>query len=1299
MSTTPLNLMACVRESSPQDMTTELSRNESKRRRFHPLRGLRRMFRRKARHSGCELPEAADPLRPEDEADPHRSRSASELLAADEAVCRRRSGSGLYPGHAGLSVSHDSVFTAEQRSCSSREELRAAGSSSSLSVQQLVLPGVKAELVAAVRRRGRSRADTSEEDEDQGLPRSPCGSPNTADVLLEKENPTKSHSTCSDGSLLSMGSSEMDEDSFGQTSGHSSKLSLHDKKTAYYDNDAELDVGVSGVPLSHSAARHKMSVRPKRTHGAPRRRRAQQLSAASPLPATPEVNEEASGRSVSPEPKEALKGKESPVKLARSRSSATNQRFGRPTSDSEQEEPQEICSTVGEEEEDEIYKEKEDKITFFGRLLSRRSGKKKKEKIEDSEQTSVKLPVGEVIPKRIDNKGRYANEDAVEYFHAEQQVVKPYGAKVGGGLRTKVRQRVEPINIPASPEVSRRQAYNDIAVDVEPAVLDFSLQPQSSEDFKQIPRLPGLGPFHNNIMNLGVRDFSYEERECISLIQPSSERKQSNLSVKKSHSFRGDLDYALPKSQPHNVPLKVDAYVEIEDDECGLDSLSEDAVDAQLDEVTVSYSSPSEIIYLDSLEDTNASSESTPFKEVNLIEEILDEQKIIHTSQEDKTSFDQGRLYTKNNVVVTRSIVKDTSYTGKTNTSSFSVTNTKHLMKKSSSLESISSFGEGKGLTSPELSSASKKSSSTESIGSYTHTLEISKEKSISYTCNEMSTVTHTTTISTDFTPTPHHEKQLKHSFRSATPKYVPNTPHVPEFLRVQLNRVDVKPSNIVLSTNVIFDSEKFNSPKATTERVPSFSKSNENLTKIIKISETSCESMKKECSADSQPSLLELRVRPDCSTMVPLVHISHTTNDLLYASNLSEQGDDVASVETSKHVVAGSQNNRDIKTSIMSLSSELVSTTPRVSVVDLDSAEIRKEIMKKQMSSNYEDIKIIEKSCAQVEDEIGISEVVFNKSKGKRRDDRSVSGNVYQNSGDENEILPTHKTANKDAGIRKGEGSKCLPATVPIGLQSSTIMPEVVLRKKSLPRESGQQKDEEPELLKVFARRSLKLKDSDTENLLQPVGTKSWENHAPNDQTSLKSRDSDKENEGGESPREDRKKQHTKEPLAESKLHVETSEIVLRSSTSVSNSRLSNIPNKYQQRSHSTGLENGGTNENVPVTFRKDGGGSPEKRQRNRTVPESPGSGVDRTPHRAWAATRRDKDFDAVIGEEKVVLKPRGSATKGVESEMPNTDKGAAAVPSAPKDDGSIPRFKRIQQRREEWEKRAQQAAKRTVP
>lgn len=73
-----------------------------------------------------------------------------------------------------------------------------------------------------------------------------------------------------------------------------------------------------------------------------------------------------------------------------------------------------------------------------------------------------------------------------------------------------------------------------------------------------------------------------------------------------------------------------------------------------------------------------------------------------------------------------------------------------------------------------------------------------------------------------------------------------------------------------------------------------------------------------------------------------------------------------------------------------------------------------------------------------------------------------------------------------------------------------------VVMRKKNA-REMSLVKDEEPELMKVFARRSLKLKETDNvEEILEEV---------------VKSRDSDKENEDANSPVEDRKKR-TRYPI-----------------------------------------------------------------------------------------------------------------------------------------------------------------------
>ncbi|XP_059050239.1 uncharacterized protein LOC131845212 isoform X2 [Achroia grisella] len=149
-----------------------------------------------------------------------------------------------------------------------------------------------AELVAAVRRRG--RGDGSDDDEDLGLPRSPPASPPT-DKADKRHHAGISQSSCSDGSLLSVGSSEMDEDS---SSGHhhSHDHSARSDQSDLY-NTSEPPTGVA--PLSHSAAKHKMAVRPRRTHGAPRRKKNNPI-AASALPITPELNEEMI-RSTTPE--------------------------------------------------------------------------------------------------------------------------------------------------------------------------------------------------------------------------------------------------------------------------------------------------------------------------------------------------------------------------------------------------------------------------------------------------------------------------------------------------------------------------------------------------------------------------------------------------------------------------------------------------------------------------------------------------------------------------------------------------------------------------------------------------------------------------------------------------------------------------------------------------------------------------------------------------------------------------------------------------------------------------------------
>ncbi|KAK4297099.1 hypothetical protein Pmani_030460 [Petrolisthes manimaculis] len=81
------------------------------------------------------------------------------------------------------------------------------------------------------------------------------------------------------------------EDSLGAGSHHSSKVSLLEGRHQVVDHEPVAGV----VPLSHQAALHKIAVRPRRTHGAPRSRRTTQIGGQISLP---DVIEEANNRNL-----------------------------------------------------------------------------------------------------------------------------------------------------------------------------------------------------------------------------------------------------------------------------------------------------------------------------------------------------------------------------------------------------------------------------------------------------------------------------------------------------------------------------------------------------------------------------------------------------------------------------------------------------------------------------------------------------------------------------------------------------------------------------------------------------------------------------------------------------------------------------------------------------------------------------------------------------------------------------------------------------------------------------------------
>ncbi|XP_067128057.1 enolase-phosphatase E1-like [Centruroides vittatus] len=250
------------------------SRGETRWKRFHPFKVVRKIFCRRIKRQGTEEVQESS----------KKSWSTSELQYIPNDENRFQDHSPPYK--VGLSVSHDSIFSHDHSPVNMDPDELEELQTSSLSIPRTEMKGFRDELFTRVR----ARRDS--DDEDVGLPHSPCTSPTTADVLSQglKEKSTKSLNTCSAGSLLSMESLENEEDSLGQlSSGHSSRASLLDRSIG---NDSDIDTSQS-VPLSHEAALHKIAVRPKRTHRLPRQRRLKQLAPQNTsLPITPELTEE-----------------------------------------------------------------------------------------------------------------------------------------------------------------------------------------------------------------------------------------------------------------------------------------------------------------------------------------------------------------------------------------------------------------------------------------------------------------------------------------------------------------------------------------------------------------------------------------------------------------------------------------------------------------------------------------------------------------------------------------------------------------------------------------------------------------------------------------------------------------------------------------------------------------------------------------------------------------------------------------------------------------------------------------------
>ncbi|XP_065206432.1 uncharacterized protein DDB_G0284459 isoform X2 [Planococcus citri] len=586
--------MSCVREASPPLQDTDHLRNDMKKKKLlQPFRAIGRILRRKPRSpvissSNGSVDAVAATIRSSKEnfdaceqpldsnwEPTNKSHSTSHLTDDTTDNSQRRTLQSTL-----LSVSHDSVFTAEQRSPDS-------GSETSLYIHptRLNFPhsSVRAELLEVIRKR--NLENNVSDDEDLGLPRSPVSnSPTTADDIFTKEHivTKSSQSTCSDGSLLSMGSSEIDEESYCHSSRHSSKLSLYEKRisTGSYSATSNNDRSSTnnspsgnGTSLSHSAAKHKMAVKPKRNHGAPHKKR--QIITNNTLPTTPEVNEENSHKILPPEDKQ-----QKVAETGQSDEHESNQNYVYKTSQRESRTIVEYtnhhqhqhhssnnnntsvtqintstvtCSTTQQskcaslpagvslspapsfklitrsksnaansiqqspdetvdESATEVSSKKEESGSFFSRLLLRRSSKKKKNAVDESDAN-----------QKSDIEMEWettSTESATSSTTKEDSGPIPYANGINNAMKNHplFRQRIEPLNLP------------DIPASPPPTAME-SMPPTATSKI------------HTSTVPINMDE---------------SADTKSSISVKKSHSFRNHekLPYSCYEDTP-SLPVNI----------------------------------------------------------------------------------------------------------------------------------------------------------------------------------------------------------------------------------------------------------------------------------------------------------------------------------------------------------------------------------------------------------------------------------------------------------------------------------------------------------------------------------------------------------------------------------------------------------------------------------------------------------------------------------------------------------------------------------------------------------------------
>ncbi|CAH2088238.1 unnamed protein product [Euphydryas editha] len=1202
-----------------------------------------------------------------------------------------------------------------------------------------------------------------------------------------------SQSSCSDGSLLSVGSSEMDEDS---SSGHQHDHSRSDHSDIY--NSSEPPPGVA--PLSHSAARHKMAVRPRRTHGAPRRKKANSI-AASALPITPELNEEmirsttpevshkvsevvtesfssstttkhhmivkeqqhqlnrelqhaldtpsdtklkssslppglALSRLVAPARPAAASARPAPARLSiadaaeprsslqRSKSSSQDPPSGTLADEmvaqyrTEKKPTEESClerkSKSEKKIENEVIRSSKKEESFFSRLLLRKSGKKsKKDQTDGESQQEVKKtktdklsaqfkavdsersgyyyagqsqnykPTPSERPyksagqkvfanqmhKRIDNKGAYVHDGAykdvysaakvagVDYNITDLKVAEETDKMLNSEMknqfsrREEFSERVEKNKRTSSKEAieeNRRESFSlHHDKSKRPASVQRLMDPYSSKAFilnevaqrarEESPTLsfevsddepPLRGTriksvnndfvFHSGSMPKNIPYFNPSVSSFPTKnITHSSENVKYMSRSSEASDFR-EKQIVSKRETFHHIGKAEESYVT-----SGMRSLGDEYVETRSSiGKSHSFRYASESPSISSQENQMPSLPAI----VGISEPLLESWEVNyrrnvserHDYSKRVSARNYGVLHDNSEVNFDSLPSTDSSYLDSLkpdiNEDRKLFTNSIHVTidanKRDSDISQIEAkiddiISSPKPIISPILKSNSLdsvKSSPEKPMDDRRKTISVesalsqtgknNNHKDIKVDAEAFISVTH---INREVTPvpvkTPEPTKLSKSDEKiqkSGTTK-----PAVPEFLHIQLNKVDVKPvTNVVLTANVT--PKKLDSPQADKEEnIESFFIVE---TKPLQDLHVRRDSFRKSESVENQPEEKSSTINSKTSSST--------------AGNVAPQ-----SPLTPKHFF-------------------------KRKAASVEAPERFEKLRTSSMST--------EGSIEKIDDNISIGQ--------KSHSSFGSKSSIQSTDSNENKIPDRHEET-------------------------------VIYRRKHLGKESrGDRKnDDEPELMKVFARRSLKLKDSEADHIAQEIAeaTRNDDNAAARTKilknefnASIKSRDSDKENE------------ENKEQSPENKL-VDIAARV---------SQFGNYQRSVSINSVSAKRESAPVYRSEVNKYKKEVSDStPEKRLRNRTFPDSSNDRdniksitkseamaykADTLTKRPW---QRKDDFRQSIEKEKresSVIEGDGDEEK-VESGKEKKDEGET---------DASPQFKGILQMRAEWERRAKQ-------